>query len=978
MTISTVKIDPRVLPINWQTNTTYTIVVGDDFVREVGNNRTPSPVRTATISTFAFGPEVASMVPAYATTGSTSTLVSITYNREINLTTATTASNYYLFNTIGTNTSLVSTIPYTSTRVTKVLNTVTIDLYGLVNSNGNYHIRSDANMFDDMFRFPSVAIVNDQVVKYSTAKGPEVVSVDPPLNSAGRSENTGTLVYNRLQSTIGNKKYYLYETTGTTTNMILEIDSTGTRVSVEGQTVKVDLTDVIKGNHTYHLQADQGMFKDQYLFDSEPINDNGVFKYTITTPPAITQTVPTFNSTGSFVSTASIRFNRIVNPTKNNFYLYNNSGVFRTFSATSSSIYKSTSTSTQIEITLWDQPMPEGEYHIRYDLNAIKDSNGIPADAVTNNSVLKWTNKSLNDFDEGLSYNSRIANNIFSNNKLNVLDRSPNSSNPYTLTLTATSGTFSSNVGTTIGNTWTYTATVAQINAISSFTFNATNKNLNWDLPFTARLSRNGVTVASRSNTLIGLPYDLDSFTLVSSSLTNIISSATTLTASANTTTVFNGTASGLVTFRSDTQVYGTSTFVNSTATITLPKGAIPVGTHNIVAEWQGQTIVPKFNGRNSDNIIQTILPLSTTTLTLLSSPSPYYYHRATGSSYDIYHTATVTIRGMSYGQKPTGSLKLFYGGNLITTQALPTIAANTTTTSTTITWQPWQDTTLSSTPRSLQVVYDGDDWNTSATVSTNLLADVKRNPGTMVLTPENSILLYNTNYSLRATMPDSSLNGKTVRFNINNTAMGTSPVIGNTATFSFQPIPATYSTGTYTFSAFFDEDFNYYGASDTVTNTISKVPGLFQGAFYPGEDRRDPFMDPGFPHEYNTSTTLRAWITTPVSEFNNSSVYVRWWLLYNVNPPTGGSYQEVIELSTATFVNNSSTVIVNLGTLPRTNVLSRPGSPEEKIYNIYATIQGVDGVTYEVLPPTSVFGVSTTPPRTESFNFNRAFFVSL
>ena len=83
MTISTLTIDPKLLPIDWQTGTTYTILVGSDFVREVGNNRTPSPVRTATITTYASRPEIDSVSPTFNSQDSFSTTGTLTYNRPV-------------------------------------------------------------------------------------------------------------------------------------------------------------------------------------------------------------------------------------------------------------------------------------------------------------------------------------------------------------------------------------------------------------------------------------------------------------------------------------------------------------------------------------------------------------------------------------------------------------------------------------------------------------------------------------------------------------------------------------------------------------------------------------------------------------------------------------------------------------------------------------------------------------------------------
>jgi hypothetical protein len=431
MTISTLTIDPGSLPIDWQTGTTYTILVGSDFVREVGNNRTPSPVRTATITTYAFGPEVTSVSPAFNSQDSFSTAGTLTYNR--------------------------------------------------------------------------------------------------PFTSAGN-----------------NKKYKLYETTGSNTSLVLEIDSTSSRVAITGSNVTLDFTDYIKGNHQYHLEIDAGVVKDRFRFDSQAVINNSVFKYTIGQPPVPVTVSPVFNSTGSFISTASITFNRSVNLVKNNFYLYNNSGVVRTLSSTGTNVYKVSNTS--VAVTLYDEAIPEATYYIGYDLNAIKDTNGIPADAST--STVKWTSQSITSVEDD-DYNTRIPTKVFEN-WYDVLDRSSDSNEQYTIRLQATSGTFTSTVGVTVGNTWTYTGSREQIEAVDNLFFNATTPNINWDLPVSTQLIRDGVTIATRSNTLIGLPFDLrqDRFTVSSNSLTNVFTSSTNITATANTASVFNSIDGGLLTYK--------------------------------------------------------------------------------------------------------------------------------------------------------------------------------------------------------------------------------------------------------------------------------------------------------------------------------------------------------------------------------------------------------------------------------------------
>jgi hypothetical protein len=696
MTISTVTIDPSRLPINWQTGTTYTITVGSDFVREVGNNRSPSPVRTATITTFALGPEVSSVTPAFNASNSFTTLA--------------------------------------------------------------------------------------------------------------------TLVYNRFITVSNNKKYSLYETTGTSTNLVLEIDSTSSRVLFTGSNVTLNFTDFIKGNRQYHLLAESGIVKDRFNFNSVPIINNSIFKYTVGAPPTPISVSPTYNSSGLYVSTATITFDRNVNLSKNNIYLYNSSGVLRTFISTSSSnIYKASGTS--IAITLYDQAITEGVYYIGYDLNSIKDANNIPANEVTSNSLLKWTSKSISDLST-LNYDSRITNSIFSGNWYSILDRSSDSNEQYTLTLSTNSGTFVTSTGTVNGGTWTYTGTRQQLEAQSTIRFSATTKNLNWDLPLTTTLTRDGIQVASRSNTLIGIPYNLNSMTLVSNTFTNSVSSSTVLTVTANT----NSSISSQVQFKSGSTVLGTSTFVNNVASLTLQPDTLSQGTYNIIASWGGQTTVPKFNGTDSSAISQTLVPKASPSISLSLSTSSYAIRPEVGTTPNSPPELFVRIPAGYPTHSSIGSITLKDSTATISTGILS--VANTQST-VTLTWDPSQFNQIDNGVKTLTASYLGDYWNTSATSTISFTATTK-NRTTINVAASTSALIRPDSITFTATTPNNNFSGKSVTWYEGSTQIGTSSFTGNTATLTLNSMDL--AIGLKSVKAEFAGDYNFEAiTSNIVTFTVEK-----------------------------------------------------------------------------------------------------------------------------------------------------------
>lgn len=714
MTISTVKIDPRLLPIDWQTATIYTIVVGSDFVREVGNNRTPSPVRTATITTYDSGPVFSQTQPSYGQTTYFQT-ATIVLNRPVELTTTSTY-NFYLYKEAGASDELIATIPSTGTRVSLSGQEVEISLQGYLEGTETYYLTADGDMFEDMFRFPSQTIVDDSVIKYTTGNGPEIVAV-----------------------------------------------------------------------------------------------------------------TPTYGQTGTFVSTATIKFDTFgsgIALNQGNLYVHNGEGLFRTLNVSGGSL--AVINTYTLAATLYNEVLPEDEYHIQLDRWLVKDSEyNLLSKVVDDDSVLKWTSKSLSDLPNDV-YDSGKPSTIFQD-WYTILDQDPDPSKEYAIRLFATSGTFTLNEQS-FYDVLVKLGTKDEIEAMSDIKFIADVTNMNWDLPVTTTLMKDGTVIATRQNTLVGLPYDLPSMPLVSNTYTNSVGSSTVLTVTANT----NSSISTEVTFRTSSTVLGTSTFVNNVASLTLQPDSVNAGTYQIFAQWAGQTAVPKFNGRNSNIIQQTILPKSPSTINLSIPNLPYILRPEVGTGTNPLPVLSANIDGIYPTHLASGEVLLKEGSTVLGSGILSSTAT------TNISWNPELYNQLDTGNRNLTVSYGGDFWNNTGTNS--ILFNAKlRNSIAVSASVDSSNVIRPSNVVLRAVSNKSNFSGKSIKWYEGNTLLGTSTFTGFTSSIVLNSY--NLDIGQNSAFAVFDGDYNF---ENTTTNNI------FYNVF-----KRTPTMSISYsPTQLSISTT--------------------------------------------------------------------------------------------------------------------------
>jgi hypothetical protein len=156
------KIDPTVLNVSWQPNTTYRLSIGAGFVVENGGNGTGNPANANLFSftTNSTGPSFSSSVPASGSSGVYTTTVQLNFNRKVKAGTG----NIKLY----TNTGLVHTYSMPDSAVTFVNGNCIINIGPYVLGVTQYYILVDAGALVDYDNFPCVAITSNSTCTFTT------------------------------------------------------------------------------------------------------------------------------------------------------------------------------------------------------------------------------------------------------------------------------------------------------------------------------------------------------------------------------------------------------------------------------------------------------------------------------------------------------------------------------------------------------------------------------------------------------------------------------------------------------------------------------------------------------------------------------------------------------------------------------------------------------------------------------------------
>ena len=248
--------------------------------------------------------------------------------------------------------------------------------------------------------------------------------------------------------------------------------------------------------------------------------------------------------------------------------------------------------------------------------------------------------------------------------------------------------------------------------------------------------------------------------------------------------------ATGTVTFYDGPTVLGTSIVISGAAT--LMTSALAPGTHSITAVYGGDA---NFNGAGSVALSQQV-NMAVTTVTIVSSLNPSTFGNLVTLSSTVPAAATGTINFMD-GTTSLGLIAVTNGAAAISTS------------------------TLTVRTHSITAIYSGDATYSPATSSTLSQVVNKATPGmgtTPPLTVGSSLnpVPLGSPVTFTVTVPIGATGS--VSFYDGATLLGTSPVIGNTATFTTSALPS----GTHIITAVYSGDANYATATSLLTQVVS------------------------------------------------------------------------------------------------------------------------------------------------------------
>jgi hypothetical protein len=195
-----------------------------------------------------------------------------------------------------------------------------------------------------------------------------------------------------------------------------------------------------------------------------------------------------------------------------------------------------------------------------------------------------------------------------------------------------------------------------------------------------------------------------------------------TFTSILNTTTIVTGTT---VTFIGGTSTGSTITsvisLVDNIASFTIPPNTLTLGNYTMTATWSGRTITPKYYPKTSDTVYFTAQVPQTPSFGLTITPSTYRRYDSAGTANpSTIVTATIAV-GTGWGSPhtPTGTVSVYDVG----TNSLLTSTTITTSGTYNLTWNPITANQYQQGVRTIRAVYNGDNYNTSATTTATFRA---------------------------------------------------------------------------------------------------------------------------------------------------------------------------------------------------------------------------------------------------------------
>jgi hypothetical protein len=845
-----VSIDPAKLPVDWQAGQNYTIILNPSFVTETDNNRTPSPYQTSTFATFSAGSlDYTGVNPGTGSTGVFTSTVFINYNRPIQVGTTT---NYYLYKSDGTLVSTIpatstrvkrlttssitwlssttvvvstaSTSTYSSvstssnifvdlipTNIFTVTNweppnsksvytTITKDISGIttttekqirINLTGNilpsteYHLRSDEGVVVDMFKFKSLPHIASTITKFTSGAGPTIVGITPAYNTT-TNINAVTLQFSKVM-TLNTGNFYLNDNTGT----IKTIPVIGPTVSLlNTNTVQIVINNTPTPEDDYFLAWDEGVLIDTNTLAIYGVSDDGVVKF----------------------------FNQVMQGLGSKIYDHSNP----TYPFTTATITDLNTGSYQLSVS-----SPYGEFsHLSAGTNGgtYWSMTGTPAQINTAIPTIKFV--PTTNFGADTNYHW-----VLTRDSVPIYDRTFDLiGGPYQLPVAPPGDP--DNVNPT--NRATLTFSISSLGVIDEPVALTATIVSYVSLGGTVEFKNDGATIATASMSTSGFATTTTIFYSTGTKIVNAVwlggqmgnpkyGPLTSNTASVfidraailnfsirsndnpqrnvNSTTFIaiataSTTLSGPVTFgvyntstRAFTQILGTSSFVNNSATITVNSGTFSVGTYTIAAVWTGSNVIPKYYASTA-TMSQSYVNKGPVRL-VAKNPS-FYWHNIDGVSLDTQAFAEVTISGIYSAHQPTGIVKLFDGANQLDSMDLSQ--------RTIFSWNPTSYNQVDAGNRTLTVQYLGDEWNLTATTSTAfntvtqttssyLFSAYTRRSSSMTLsTTATTSTIYRPYGAItfKAQTTSSYWNNKIINVREVSNTIATAAVTGTTATFVF------------------------------------------------------------------------------------------------------------------------------------------------------------------------------------------------
>ena len=441
----------------------------------------------------------------------------------------------------------------------------------------------------------------------------------------------------------------------------------------------------------------------------------------------------------------------------------------------------------------------------------------------------------------------------------------------------------------------------------------------------------------------------------------NPISTSLTLTSSLNpsspcqpvtfTASISPPNATGSVTFLDGTSTLGTVPLSAGTASLTLP--SFTLGTHQVQARYVPD---PGYGG-SSSALAQTVT--ASATVTLSSAPNP------SSSGQTVTMTATVAPAACPGTAPPTtaptGTVSFLDGGIQIGQSFL---AAGTATFST---------STLAVGNHTLGAQYNGD--TNYSPISSNTVTQVVGGgkPTTTTLTTSANPILTTQSLTLTATVAPSGTPGPTsptgsVQFKDGATVIGTSPLIGGTATLTISNLPA----GAHPLTAVYLGDSNFNTSTSSTVNETVNAPGTTATTLTTSTN----------PISTTQSLTLTATVTPPAPAGPTGQVQFKDGpTVIGTSPLSGGTATLTISNLTAgthpltavylgdsSFNTSTSNTVSETVNPPGTTTLTSSPNPSTAGQAVTLTASPVPGgsstVTfYDGGPNGTVIGSAAAPP---------------